>query len=369
MSETKMSKNSEIIGGLSGTFFKEGRGEMKFREKIERENLEDIGKKVEKVSTSIDSSKKPSNLQRVLKVLAPVPAIPLILSMAACEEVPVLEEQIVEKQVIEGLRYDERSNTFFAQEVNPYNLEIGEKAGVFIKDAVEINGVMESFIGLRPEVIKVLQKKIMEEEKEFRYAFPIDLELAKGIKIKEMELVRLDDVYKSTGVFWDNNNSCLEVSNIPVGTKIYSPVKTPYFLIYDNNWGGNDPSKSSNYALHFEIFTSEMHKDLLFKNEKFDVADLQIGGLGLSLLPPGIEKNIAEDSHSFFTGTKIEKPIAEVVSEEHRSIAIDYFIYQLKDKDNKAELYEIELSNISKVAEVGLAGLLKIEEVPVFISP
>jgi len=353
MSETEMSKE-EII---------------KNYENLAEENRQKLKEIQENAIPPIVSEKVKNRIVKAIKTILAggiVGGLPALL--VAYKEAPVVEEQIVGKQVIEGLRYDEEFNAFFAQEANPYNLEIGEKAGVFVKDAVEINGIMKSFIGLRPEVIKVLQKKTIEEEKEFRYAFPIDLESAKGIKIKEMGFTRLDDAYKLSGVFWDNN-SYLEVSNIPVGTKIYSPVETSYFLIYDNNWGEKDPSKSSNYALHFEVFTPEVYKDLLFKNEKFDVADLQIRGLGLSLLPSGIEKNIAEDSHSFLTGTKIEKPIAEVVSEEHRSVAIDYFIYQLKDRDKRTELYEIELSNISRVVEVGLAGLLKIEGTPVFVSP
>ena len=75
---------------------------------------------------------------------------------------------------VEGLRYDKESNTFFTEAGNPYGLEAGEKAGVFVKDAVEINCKMESAIGLVPKVLEVMQKKIMEEEKEFKYALPFN---------------------------------------------------------------------------------------------------------------------------------------------------------------------------------------------------
>ena len=87
------------------------------------------------------------------------------------EETPPVVEETPEKiewegmiiTPIEGLRFDK--GTLYAEAGNPYNLEVGEKAGVLIpKDAVEINGVMESSIGLRPEVIEVMQKKIMEEK-------------------------------------------------------------------------------------------------------------------------------------------------------------------------------------------------------------
>jgi len=66
------------------------------------------------------------------------------------------------------------------------------------------------------------------------------------------------------------------------------------------------------------------------------------------------------------------EPIAErkeklLVANE--SITIIPSIYQLKDKDIKLELLGFASSNISKGLETGLAGLLKIEEIPVFISP
>jgi len=63
------------------------------------------------------------------------------------------------------------------------------------------------------------------------------------------------------------------------------------------------------------------------------------------------------------------EPIAEVVSEEYRSIEIDCFIYQLKNKKGKVELYQIEVSNISEALEIGLAGSSKIGDIPVFILP
>ena len=88
----------------------------------------------------------------------------------------------------ESLRYDKEANAFFAQADNLYSLEAGEKAGVFVKEAVEVNGKIEPFIGLVPKVLEVLLKKQMEEKKEFSYAFPIDLESAKGIKIKEVDI-------------------------------------------------------------------------------------------------------------------------------------------------------------------------------------
>ena len=71
---------------------------------------------------------------------------------------------------IEGLRFD--NGTFFAEAGNPYGLEAETKAGIFIKDAFELNGQMEKSIALDPKIIEYLQKKIMEEKNEFRYPLP-----------------------------------------------------------------------------------------------------------------------------------------------------------------------------------------------------
>jgi hypothetical protein len=368
-------------------------------EKIAEENIKDSR------SDEVFGKAYRKAVGQVARILAATLPPVLLTACAACEKPPVVEEQQEEEKPvvevpsetkeetkketppvveetpeeiewegvvipsIEGLRFEE--GTFYAKKDNPYGLKEGEKVGVCVKDAVEINGVMESSIGLRPEVIEAMQKKIMEEEKEFRYAFPIDLEQAKGIKIKEVAFTWLDDAYKSKDVFWDNN-SYLEISNIPVGTKIYSPVSTTYYLIWDNNLGRNDPSEPSNYTLDFGLFTSGTYKeDILFKNERVDVIDLGIGTAGVNLLPSDIEKNITEKDggHSFLTETKIGEPIAEVVSEEYRLIKIDCFIYQLKNKNDKVEIYNIGVSSLLKAADLGSAGLLKIGDVPVFISP
>ena len=288
------------------------------------------------------------------------------------ETPPVIEEAPEEIEwegmiitPIEGLRFDKGS--FYAEAGNPYNLEAGEKAGVFVKDAVEINGVMESSIGLRPEVIEVMQKEIMEKDKEFKYPFPFDFEKDKGIKIKENKLTDTDEILKSHNLFWDDNVN-LEILNVPLGAKIYSPLNTTYYLVWDNNLGRNDPNELSKYVLHFGLFPSaESEKNVLFKNERVDSIDLGIAALGFSLLPSGIEKNITEEQYFLLTETKIGEPIAELVSEG--SIFIIYDICQFKNKDDKLELYEIDASKISKTSNLGLNGLLKIEDILVFLLP
>ncbi|MCJ7509202.1 MAG: hypothetical protein MUO85_10845, partial [candidate division Zixibacteria bacterium] len=140
--------------------------------------------------------------------------ITFTVSAAACKEAPVVEEQVVEEQQqeeekaeviissetketpsvveetpekiewegvsfspIEGLRFDK--GDFYFMEGNEYGGIPGEKAGELITDAnVEIDGKIENiFFGLRPEVIEVILKKIIEEKKEFKYPLPL---FAKG---------------------------------------------------------------------------------------------------------------------------------------------------------------------------------------------
>ena len=313
---------------------------------------------------------------------------------------------------IEGLRFDK--GTFFAEAGNPYNLEIGEKAGVFVKEAVEINEKMESAIGLRPEVIEAMQKEIMEEEKEFRYPLPFNLEEAKGVKIKEVVFKKVytdlpEEIFGQKEVkprvvwlnfenghpgiiedtFLDKNLAFLIISNVPIGTKIFSSVSTSElgYDIWDNNSGRNNPSEPSNYALDFEAITAETYKEgLLFNNERVDVVRVGFSIMGVSLLPSGIEKNITQnetEGYSFLTETKIGRPIAEVVEKATLSpfsfrepddfdslptstdpqIKMSCTIYQLKNKDG-----QVELSNFSKALELGSVGLFKIENIPVFIS-
>ncbi|MCJ7508361.1 MAG: hypothetical protein MUO85_06475 [candidate division Zixibacteria bacterium] len=218
------------------------------------------------------------------------------------KETPSIVEETPEKiewegitfSPIEGLRFE--NGPFYFLDGNPYGGEVGERAGVAV--FVEVNGKKTLFFGFRPNVVEFWYKKIMEEEKKIVYAFPIDLEQAKGIKIDEVELeyTKRDDDLKSgafwldseyyphwiEGSFWDNN-IYLEVSNVPLGTKIYSPVSTSDYLIWDN--------LHSEYNLTFRDIIPEAYKgSLLFKNERVDFATLGIDAIGINPLPPGTEK-------------------------------------------------------------------------------
>jgi hypothetical protein len=328
------------------------------------------------VLTPACTKAEPEDVEEVVEELVEE-SPPETIEEAEEETPPVVEEKALGPiewegviiPAIEGLRFEE--GIFFAGASNPYGLEAGEKAGVFVKDAVEINGVMGSFIGLRPEVIKVVQKKKVEENEEFGYPFFIDLESARGIKINEVANTDIDKALKDNGFFWDNNKD-LVIIDIPVGTRIYSPFETPHFIIYDR-----DPEQEYNFASRYLVYLtitqSEFDKgDLIFKNENFNYAYLVMASRGWRLLPYGIEKNITKDkignSESYFFSTEVAlgDPIAEVL--ENR-LSSGFYVNQLKDKNKDVYQSSVESQDISKILKVGSVGFLKVEEIPVFISP
>ncbi len=374
-------------------------------------NYEKLAEENKKDAVSGKAWKKAVN-QTVRVLAAVLPPVLLTTFGAACEKPPVVEEQPQEEEKgqetipseteettpqtnqestppvveetsekiewegatfspIEGLRFDK--GHFYFLEGNDYGGEVGTEAGVCITDGPEING-QTTWFGFKKEVIEVWQKKIMEEEKKFAYAFPMDLklakELAKGIEIKEVAFTQADDYRKSNGTFWDNNTS-LVVSNVPLGRKIYAPTTTSDYLIWDNNCGRNDPSEPSWYTLFFRIPPEVVKEGLLFKGEGVDAAVLVIGAKGINLLPSGTEKNIAEnedEGYCFSTETKMGESIAEVASDT-QSISMSLYIYQLKDKNSKVELERLQLLDVSKALKFGLAGLLEIENIPTYFSP
>jgi hypothetical protein len=322
------------------------------------------------------------------KITVEVPGEPIIISPPVETPPPVVEETPAPQEyegvvipAIKGLRFE--AGTFFAEAGNSYGLEEGERAGVFVKEAVEINEKMEPGIGLKPEVIEVIQKKIIEEDKEFRYPLPFDFEQAKGIKIKEVPDTRDDEWAKKDGVFWDDNFEMV-VSNVPLGTIIYSPMSTSSegYLFLKNYQNTRDDY----YILTFLINPSLRGK--LFRgDERIDVGAVGIYAIGIILLPEGIEKKMVyeEGPLPFYqSDVKMGTPVAEIISKEYLddqywdkdilpleptsepSISIYYSISQLKDPDKPFT----NVDQLSKYLTTGLENLLRLgEEMFVFISP
>ena len=324
------------------------------------------------------------------------------------ETPPVVEEKAPEKiewegvtiSPIEGLKFDK--GTFFAEAGNPYNLEVGEKAGVFVKDAVEINGVMESSIGLRPEVIEVIQKKIMEEDKEFRYAFPINLEQAKTdlgqdqvVKIGEGEIHEGDRNPEENRIF--NKDTRLEISNVPLGAIIYAPSSASLSCALDEfkAFGGGT-------LFYINIIPDSFKgKEEIINDVKIDRSEIFIrfDPKGFEFVSPEIREEIAhieeliqellheETKPSPYEPNKIElkmgMPLIKVIDKvnlkeevweekpeedpEHR-----WFQVGLKPTDFQIEMdYRVVGGdeNNFKAGRRGLESLLEIGEMKVFILP
>ena len=117
---------------------------------------------------------------------------------------------------IEGLRFDK--GTFFAEAGNPYNLEVGEKAAVFVIDGLEVNGKMENVIGLDPRVIEFKEKETFKETKERLLAIPIDLTKFKDIKLEELNEAG-EEIGKRVLGF-----------NLPVGAEFLAPLSENWIM-------------------------------------------------------------------------------------------------------------------------------------------
>jgi len=164
---------------------------------------------------------------------------------------------------IEGLKFDK--GTFFALEGNPYGLEAKTKAGIFIKDAFEFNRQMENSIGLRPEVIEVLQQKYLEENQELKIPVFIDLEKNKDVKINLLtHEVNNEDLRKLS----PKDFTSLAI-DVPDGTIIYAPLKTDYTEQFSGvaiiDW------KDEKYPNHYDVsFTipEEIRNKIIFDNSQ-----------------------------------------------------------------------------------------------------
>ena len=100
------------------------------------------------------------------------------------EETPEeIEWEGVKITPIEGLRFDK--GTFFAEAGNPYGLEAGVEAGIWVKEAFKLNGEWQPSIGFSPEVLKVIND---ENKKKglFVIAWPFNFQENNNLEIFEL---------------------------------------------------------------------------------------------------------------------------------------------------------------------------------------
>jgi hypothetical protein len=102
------------------------------------------------------------------------------------KETPVkIEWEGIVVPSIEGTKFDK--GIFYFLEGNEYGGKAGEKAGVFVKDGLEVNGKIENAIGLDSRMIEFKEKEIFERTKERLFPIFIDLTKYEGVKLQELD--------------------------------------------------------------------------------------------------------------------------------------------------------------------------------------
>ena len=188
---------------------------------------------------------------------------------------------------------------------NPYGVEAGTKIGQCIKDAFELNGQMVDSIALGPEVIDYMQKKIFEENKDFKFPLPFDFQNAKGIKIKESEDESFR-MYSDKEAIWALPKILL-LSNIPIGTKIYAPVNSDRLII-------NKDTGNSQWLFAFSDLVDTKTNSLNFNGKRVDMVDISFAvETGISLLPSDMEKKVASNNGHLEMQIKIGQPFSKVL--------------------------------------------------------
>ncbi|PIU28324.1 MAG: hypothetical protein COT09_05225 [Candidatus Hydromicrobium americanum] len=313
--------------------------------------------------------KKEANLKikkEIIKVFKVIITVLLVItftvSLAACKEAPAVEEQQQEEEekgeviipsetkeetnkttppttnqettvptettpqtveykgsiftLPEGSEANPQTGEIIALEGNPYGVEAKTKIGQYIIDAFELNGQMEDSIALRPEVIEYMQKKIMEEDKEFRYPLPFDLQKAKGIKIKEAEDDSLKFSETTQKISWEPPKLFL-VSNIPLGSVLLSPVNSDDFRIRNGHSITHGPDGSFFFSF-FNLVDTNV-KTISFKDNKIDSVELAIAVNGINLLPEDLQKKL-EPLLPLITNIKIGMPFGEIIEKKFLEI-------------------------------------------------
>ena len=259
MSESKMSKET-----------------IESYEDLAKENKEKLKEIQENAIPPIISEKVQKKTAKAVRaILAGGMVVPLPFLLAACKKASVVEEEVEEKREggkgeviissedkgtsekiewektiipsIEGLRFDK--GTFYFLEGNDYGEKAGEKAGVFIKEAIEINGKMENSIGLDPKIIEFKEKEIFKETKERLLPIFIDLTTAKDVKVQELNAAGTE-INKKVLAF-----------NVSVGTEFLAPLSggwgmfKPFPNIEDKqfftNWDVGVEGESGKLEIYF----------------------------------------------------------------------------------------------------------------------
>ena len=247
---------------------------------------------------------------------------------------------------IEGLRFD--NGNFFAIDGNTYGLEAETKAGIFIKDAFEFNGQMENSIGLRPEVIEILQQKYLEENKELKFPIPFNLEKDKGITMEIVKNEAANNAENLDNTRW-KDFTVLGV-NAPKDTIVYAPLKTS---LNDQGWDGCGfnlfiQGVENCYFASTTIPTDLLEKILYKGSESIDWGYFSIAGQNMELLSSDINKDNLKNAIAGNNriATDIGSQLFAIINSEPDKglnnqfrgefiLNIDFTFFKFKDQDGK----------------------------------
>jgi len=253
-----------------------------------------------------------------------------------------------------------QTGEILALDGNPYNVEAGTKIGQCIKDAFELDGKMVNSEAFIPPVIEYLQKKIMEENEEFKYALPFYPD--KGIKITEIE----DKGFTTNNpVIWDKPR-LLAISNLSLGAILCSPVSTSNLMIWNqsekNNWYG--------FSFTAKDGVNNKQYDLNFQGNKIDGAWINIAIIGVEIIPSELNEKFPKEGIRGLENLKSEigTPIAKIKEEQY----LNTDIYHLNKEDKITLLMSLQMGqwmydeNNKKnenagIVETGSPNLLTIE--------
>jgi len=224
MSETNMSKEVKFEYPKADSFNIGPRKEdVETYKKIARENLERSKEIQDDKASSIIPGKIQKIIAKLRRPVSEVIGLGGVALLAACkgapavveveekeEEKPMVEapsETIMEgtkketspvkREEVEQVNAPEIPGLSFNQETKKYINEAGVEVGIWVKDALEINGKMQPAIGLKPEIIR----DVINENKEkgiFEFPWFFNPQENKGIKI--VELISINGGYKYIGM-------------------------------------------------------------------------------------------------------------------------------------------------------------------------
>lgn len=293
MSEIRMSKEEETI---------------KSYEKLAKENQQKLQEIQENALPPIISEKVQKKIAKTVKSVIAAGIVASPFTLAACaKEVPVVEEkqneekgqvaipsetiettppttavETITPETIKKVDAPEiKGQTFnltFNQEDKTYLNEAGKVVGVWIEDAVKIEGKLGPAIVLNAETLN----KILAENKEkgiFECPWPFDFQKDKGIEIVELFNNPLYEqtVFKNQGFYLPNF----------IGIKYSEPID--FYAPFDIGKSMGHITENIPDQKGPDFFSAQPWKNLSFGNKSF-------GGLQYNFIDwkPGVELSKAE---------------------------------------------------------------------------